>query len=125
MQTTSITGGSMKVLAIIALLLGVAAIGASTFAKVETHGNYEYMKETIERDGPATAYDLPLLEEYASTLKTMHLVAWAAGALALVLGLIALSKRKISPVPVALPAAAMVAGLLGIGLSLLSAPPWA
>jgi hypothetical protein len=115
----------MKVLAIVALLLGLAAAGASIFAKVETHGNYVYMKETIEKEGPKTAYDRPLLEEYSSTLKTMHLVAWAAGGLALVLGLIALAKRKSSPIPVALPSAALVAGLVGIGVSLLSTPPWA
>lgn len=109
----------MKALAIIALLLGIGAIGASVFAKVETHGNYTYMAETLAKDGPRTKYDVPLLEEYASTLKRMHMIAWAAGGLALLLGAVVFSKRR-----GVLPVLGIVAGVLGAGLSVLSAPPW-
>lgn len=109
----------MKALAIIALLLGLGAVGASVFAKVETHGNYKYMAETLAKEGPATKYDVPLLAEYASTLKRMHLIAWAAGGLALVLGAVAFSKRR-----GALPVLGIVTGVAGAALSVLSAPPW-
>lgn len=105
-------------------MLGLGSIGASVFAKVETHGNYVSLKETLDKDGPSTAYDKPLLEEYTSTLKRMHLIAWIAGALAIVVGLLALQKQKAARVRGPLPVAAMVFGAAGAGLSVLSAPPW-
>ena len=108
----------MKALTIIAIVLGLGAVGASVFAKVETHGNYQYMKNEVETRGPATPHDIPLLEEYAKTLDTLHYAAWAAGGLALVLGVLALRKSANK----GLPAAAILLGLAGAGLSFLSMP---
>lgn len=108
----------MKALLIAAFVLGLAALGASIFAKVETHGNYEYMKHEIETHGPATEYDIPLLAEYKSTLDKLHYAAWAAGGLAVVLGALALKKSSNKGVP----AAAILLGLAGAGLSFLSMP---
>jgi hypothetical protein len=105
----------MKALAIVALLLGLGAIGASTFAKVETYPNYEYMKGELESGPPATPYDVPLLEEYKSTIDLMHYIAWGAGGLALVLGIVAYTKRK-GPLPLV----AAAAGAVGVGLSFLT-----
>ncbi len=105
----------MKALAIVALLLGLVAIGASLFAKVETLPNYEYMKGELESGPPSTPYDVPLLEEYKSTIDLMHFIAWGAGGLALVLGGVAYSKRK-----GVLPLVAAAAGGAGVALSFLS-----
>jgi hypothetical protein len=110
----------MKALAIVALILALGSIGASVYAKVETHGNYKYMKETIETKGPQTQFDQPLLDSYTDTLKQLHLAAWGAGALAIILGAIAVSKRK-GPIPMS----AIVLGVAGAALTVLSAPPWA
>lgn len=108
----------MKALVIVAMLLGLGALAASIFAKVETHGNYEYMKNEIETRGPATQHDIPLLEEYKSTLDKLHYAAWAAGGLAVILGALALKKSGNK----GLPAAAILLGLAGAGLSFLSMP---
>jgi hypothetical protein len=108
----------MKALLIAAFVLGLGALGASIFAKVETHGNYEYMKHEIETRGPATQYDIPLLEDYKATLDKLHYAAWAAGGLAVVLGALALRKSSNK----GLPAAAILLGLAGAGLSFLSMP---
>ena len=108
----------MKALVIVALLLGLGAVAASVFAKVETHGNYEYMKNELDTRGPATQYDVPLLAEYKSTLDKLHYAAWAAGGLAVLLGALAVRKSPSK----ALPAAAILLGLAGAGLSFLSMP---
>jgi hypothetical protein len=108
----------MKALVIVAMLLGLGALAASIFAKVETHGNYEYMKHELETRGPATEFDVPLLAEYKSTLDKLHYAAWAAGGLAVVLGALALRKSSNK----GLPAAAILLGLAGAGLSFLSMP---
>ena len=105
----------MKALAIIALLLGLGAIGASTFAKVETYPNYEYMRGELEIRGPSTIHDVPLLEEYKSTIDLMHIIAWAGGGLAIVLAGVAYRKRK-GPLPLV----AIGAAVVGVGLSFLS-----
>lgn len=108
----------MKALVIVAMLLGLGALAASIFAKVETHGNYTYMKSELETRGPATQYDVPLLEEYKSTLDKLHYAAWAAGGLALLLGAIAMKKSASKGLPIA----AIALGAAGIGLSFLSMP---
>ena len=108
----------MKALVIVALLLGLGAVAASVFAKVETHGNYEYMKNELDTRGPATEFDVPLLAEYKGTLDKLHYAAWAAGGLAVLLGAIAVRKSQNK----ALPAAAILLGLAGAGLSFLSMP---
>jgi hypothetical protein len=108
----------MKALVIVALVLGLGAVAASVYAKVETHGNYEYMKTEIETRGPATQFDIPLRDEYKATLDKLHYAAWAAGGLALVLGALALRKSQKK----GLPAAAILLGLAGAGLSFLSMP---
>jgi hypothetical protein len=108
----------MKPLIIAAFVLGLAALGASIFAKVETHPNYESLKHSIDTSGPATAYDIPLLEEYKGTLDKLHYAAWGAGALAVVLGALAMRQATNKGVP----AAAILLGLAGAGLSFLSMP---
>jgi len=108
----------MKALVIVAILLGLGALAASIFAKAETHGNYTYMKNEIETRGPATQFDIPLLAEYKGTLDKLHYTAWAAGGLAVVLGALALKKSANK----GLPAAAILLGLAGAGLSFLSMP---
>ena len=108
----------MKALVIVALLLGLGAVAASVFAKVETHGNYEYMKNELGTRGEQTQYDVPLLAEYKSTLDKLHYIAWAAGGLAVLLGALAVRKSPNK----ALPATAILLGLAGAGLSFLSMP---
>ncbi len=108
----------MKALIIASFVLGLGALGASIYAKVETHGNYEYMKNEIETRGPATQYDIPLRDEYKATLDKLHYAAWAAGGLAVILGALALRKSSNKGVP----AAAILLGLAGAGLSFLSMP---
>ena len=108
----------MKVLAIVALLLALGSVAASVFAKVETHGNYEYMKHAIETEGPRTKYDLPLLEDYKSTLNNLHYAAWAAGGLALVLGAVVLARKGGKVIP----GLACLLGAVGAGLAFASMP---
>jgi len=106
----------MKILAIVAILLGLGATGASVFAKVETHGNYKYMKGEVDAGRIQTKYDVPLVNEYKATLDKLHLIAWIAGGLALVLGAIALAKSQSK----VLPAIGTVLGVAGLLLSFLS-----
>lgn len=105
----------MKALAIVALVLGLGAIGASVYAKVETHPNYTSLSAELKEHGPSTKFDVPLLEDYKKTLDQLHYAAWGAGGLALVLGGVALAKKK-----GALPAIAMASGAIGAGLSFIS-----
>ena len=105
----------MKALAIVALLLGLGAVGASGFAKVETYPNYQYLKHELATRGPSPPHDVPLLEEYKSTIELMHYIAWGAGAAALVLGGLAYRQRKAR-----LPLIAIGAAVIGIGLSFLT-----
>ena len=107
----------MKVLAVVAIILGLAAVGASVFAKVETHGNYQYMKGEVDAGRIQTKYDVPLVNEYKATLDKLHLLAWIAGGLALLLGVVALVKSQGGK---ALPAVAIVLGLAGVALSFIS-----
>ena len=106
----------MKVLAIVAILVGLAATAASVFAKVETHGNYEYMNAKVEAGEIETKYDVPLRDEYKSTLEKLHLVAWIAGGLALLLGAAALAKSSNKVLPII----AIVLGAAGVAASFLS-----
>src|SRR5688572_17561511 len=103
----------MKALTIIAILLGMGALGASIFAKVETHPNYEYMSSEIANRGPATPHDIPLRDDLKKQLDMLHYGAWAAGGLALVLGALAVAKSQSK----GLPLAAVLFGLAGVGLS--------
>ncbi len=111
----------MKALAIIALVLGLGAVGAAGYAKVETFGNYQSLDKELKDHGPSTKYDVPLLQEYKDTLAHLHMIAWGAGALALVLGGVAMAKAKAKG---GLPIAAIVLGVVGIGATVLSSPPW-
>ena len=108
----------MKALSIVAIVLGLAALGASIFAKVEIHGNYKSLGEQIATEGPATAYDIPLLEEYKERLDLMHYIAWGAGGLALILGALAAAKSQKKGLPVV----GIILGLAGAGLAFLSMP---
>ncbi len=114
----------MKALTFLAVLLGLGAIGASVFAKVETYGNFQYMANELATNGPRTEFDVPLLAEYAQTLTRLHLVAWIAGGLALILGVLAYTKTREARIKTPLPILAILLGLAGAGLAILSTPPW-
>jgi len=118
----------MRALAIIGLILGLGAIGASVFAKVETYPNYKYTAEAVaagDSGEKIRQIEMIGLADYVSTLKLMHMAAWGAGALALIMGAIAFAKQRVAGREQGtLPVLAIVAGLAGAGLSVLSAPPW-
>ena len=118
----------MKALAIIALIFGLGAVGASVFAKVEVYGNYEYTASVVKEGGSGgrlAALEDMLLADYIKTLKLMHMLAWGAGGLAILMGAIAFAKQRVAGRGQGtLPILAIVVGLVGVGLSVLSAPPW-
>jgi hypothetical protein len=117
----------MKALSIIGLILGLGAIAASVFAKVEVYGNYQYAASTVNEGsgGRLGALEALLLADYIKTLKLMHMVAWGAGGVAVIMGAIAFMKQRVAGRGQGtLPILAIVAGLAGAGLSVLSAPPW-
>lgn len=114
----------MKALTILALLVALGGVGASLFAKVETYPNYQSLSQQLAAEGPSTQYDVPLLADYAGTIKLMHYIAFGAAALSLVLGLLAHKKTREGKIRTPLPMMAIVIGLIGAGLTVLSAPPW-
>lgn len=118
----------MKALSIIGLILGLGAIAASVFAKVEVYGNYQYAASVVNEGGGGGRMgmlDALLLADYIKTLKLMHMIAWGAGGVAVIMGAIAFAKQRVAGREQGtLPILAIVAGLAGAGLSVLSAPPW-
>ncbi|HEY5937906.1 MAG TPA: hypothetical protein VIU61_24825 [Kofleriaceae bacterium] len=118
----------MKALAIIGIILGLAAGGASTFAKVEVWPNYQYASSVVNEGGGGGrmgALDAMLLADYVKTLKLMHMLAWGLGGLAIIFGLIAFMKNRVAGRgQLTLPILSMFFGLTGALSSALTAPPW-
>ena len=118
----------MKALSIIGLILGLGAIAASVFAKVEVFGNYQYTAGVVSEGGSGgrlASLEAAMLADYIKTLKLMHMIAWGAGGVAILMGGIAFAKQRVAGRGQGtLPILAIVAGLAGVGLSVLSGPPW-
>lgn len=87
----------MKALGVIAILLGLAAIGCNVYAVVETLPNYEYINGVINGSGPSTAFDIPLRESYRDALKLMAYAAFGCGILAALTGAASGIKGKFKP----------------------------
>jgi hypothetical protein len=96
----------MKVLGWIALVLGLAAVAAGIYSKVETYPNLQYA-EGLVAEGSADVLDVRLASSYRAAIDQQHLVSWAAGGLAFILGLVAFAKSRSK--------VALVATVLGIG----------
>ena len=81
---------AVKILAIIALVLGFAAAATSAYGMIETKPNYESMSADKELD--RLGFDLLL--DYKGALMNQVIGSAVAGVLAVVCGLIAFKKRK-------------------------------
>lgn len=113
----------MKILAIISILLGAGAVGTGVYSLVETYPNYKsasrrsysgyggYGGRASSRLGDL---DRMLYRSYEEALKTQIILGpWAAGGLALILGLVAgIKKRKLGFVGAGLGIVAVVISLL-------------
>lgn len=103
----------MKILAIVALLCGLAGSGASAYSVIETKPNYDYSQRTAdapERNPKMAALNQEILGNYSKALGRQVVGSWAAGLLALVLGIVAArgGAKKLG-------IAAIVLGLAGAG----------
>lgn len=107
----------MKALAIIALLFGLGAVGASVYAFVETKPNYDYNKKEAEESAGGTdrisELNQLVFDDYNKALGREVVGAWGGGFLALVLGGIATRSRPGR----ALGIIAIIVGLAGAGLA--------
>jgi hypothetical protein len=104
----------MKALALIALGLGLAALAAGVYARMETYGHVQYFSALIDK-GSADVLDERMLHSYRTALDREHLVSWAAGGLALILGVVVRVRDKNTIAVVA-----AVLGAAGALLTLLS-----
>jgi len=109
----------MKGIGIFSLLLGLAAVGLSVFAKVETWGNFTALVDDIKAGEATSPLEMTLVTDYASTLDTLHIAAWACGGLALVLGIVAMAKTKKTNL---VPGFGALLGVAGVALSFLTMP---
>lgn len=108
----------MKAMGILALLLGLGATGSSVFAKVETWDNFKAMFERA-KTGDIHLSEMALIQDYASTLDTLHMVSWGTGALALILGIVAMAKTKKTNL---VPGIGALLGVAGAALTFLTMP---
>ncbi len=82
----------MKVLAIVALVLGAAAVGSNVYAVVETLPNYEsFTQMALQQGDPLMNL---LVEDYRNTLRLEAYSAFGLGVLATILGGVAGLKGK-------------------------------
>ena len=80
----------MKILAIVALVLGLASVGTAVYGMVETKPNYDSMSN--DKDLDQLGFDLVL--DYKGTLMNQVIASGAAGVIAVVTGIIAFKKSK-------------------------------
>src|SRR5262245_61350805 len=106
----------MKALAIVALVFGLASVGSSIYAVVETAPNYKSNKKRAEESsgqtGKLASLDQLVYEDYKKALGREVVGAWVAGLVALVTGGLALKKG--AKVPGAI---GIVLALAGVGLA--------
>ncbi len=117
----------MKILAIIAIVLGTGAVGTAVYSMAETHPNYKsargryllgsagsyrsgYGGHRNRLRSRMAALNNALYSSYESALKSQIILGpWAAGGLALILGVIAgIKKRRLGFVGAGLGALAVV-----------------
>ena len=83
----------MKAWGFFSLLLGLASIAVSVFAKVETWSNFKSLATAV-KSGETNLLEMRLVADYADTLSKLHYVAWATGGLALIIGVVVMAKRR-------------------------------
>jgi len=111
----------MKVLVIIAIVLGAGAVATGVYSLVETYPNYQSSRARYEsasgRGGRLADLDYSLYRAYEEALKSQIVVGpWFCGGLALIFGIIGvIKKRKLGFVPIAL-------SLCGVVISLFVQP---
>lgn len=108
----------MKAWGFFSLLLGLASIAVSVFAKVETWGNFKSLASAVKA-GETNLLEMRLVTEYADTLSKLHYVAWATGGLALIIGVVAMAKRRGTNL---VPALGALFGVAGAALTFMTMP---
>jgi hypothetical protein len=101
----------MKGIAIVALLFGLAAAGASGYGMVETKPNLDATQARVDEgssEGTLAQLEQDSLRDYKQTLGRLVVGAWGAGLLALILGIVAMRKGAKG-----LGAVAVIIGLAG------------
>lgn len=98
------------------MIFGLASAGASVYGMAETKGNYDYNKKEVESSEGKSAkmaeLDQAVFDDYAKALGREVVGAWAAGLLAVVLGVVAAKKGAKG-----LGLAAILLGLAGAGMA--------
>jgi hypothetical protein len=108
----------MKVLVIIAIALGAAAVGTGVYSLVETYPNYSAARSRYERHAGRSSFradlDWSLYRSYENALKMQIVLGqWGAGGLALIFGIIGvIKKRKLGFIPIALSLGAVAISLM-------------
>lgn len=108
----------MKAWGFFSLLLGLASIAVSVFAKVETWGNLKALAEGVKR-GETNLLEMRLVADYHDTLSKLHYVAWATGGLALIIGVVVMAKRRGTNL---VPGVGALFGVAGAALTFLTMP---
>ena len=112
----------MRGLGMLSLLLGLAAVGASVFAKVETWGNFKAAAERVAgqvRAGELGGLELRIVADYSETLTRLHLAAWICGGLAVLLGVVGMARGRGTNL---VPGLGAVLGAAGAVLTFLTMP---